>query len=151
MSPSTWRKWKNLTANERHITQTALWSSLWVAVQLRLRGYKPTRENVERLALGTPHDIASLDEISRVTHSVLRRVPWSPNCLERSLVLMRVIRHLHFQDKPVLRLGVRRGENALEFHAWVEAGDHVVGDRSDIAQTFTPFGGEELPPEATFV
>jgi len=128
-----------------------VWSSFLVAVQLRLRGHRRTRERIEQIRTRRSESPVSVDEISRVTHGVLRRLPWSPNCLEQSLVLIRVLRRSHYRDEPVLRLGVRKREDGLEFHAWVETDGMVVGDRENIAETFRPFGGEQLPPDATFI
>ena len=150
MSPSTWRKWRNLTANERRIARTAISNSLSVAAQLRLRGYRPTRDAIEQTKTAESGVPVSLQDIGRVTQAVVRRLPWSPNCLERSLVLVRVIRR-HSHDEPMLRLGVRRSNGGLEFHAWVEVDGRVAEDSAEIGQTFIPFGGDELPPHAVFV
>lgn len=128
-----------------------MWSSFSVAVQLRLRGYKRTRETLERIQPRRREPPVALHQISQVTNGVLRRVPWSPNCLEQSLVLIRVLRRSHRGEEPVLRLGVRRCGDTLEFHAWVEANGKVVGENENIAQSFRPFGGEQFPPRATFV
>ena len=124
-------------------------SSLWVAAQLRLRGYRHTKEIVERIQPRRRKPPVPLLQISEVTNGVLRRVPWAPNCLERSLVLIKELRR--GGNEPVMRLGVRRQKDALEFHAWVEVEGRVVGDSDDFARSFRPFGEDELPPDATFV
>ena len=124
-------------------------SSLWVAAQLRLRGYRRTKETFEQIQPSRREPPVSFLQISRVTTGVLRRVPWSPNCLERSLVLMKELRR--GGNEPVMRLGVRRQKDALEFHAWVEVEGRVVGDSDDFARSFRPFGEDELPSNATFV
>jgi hypothetical protein len=125
-----------------------VWNSVVVGAQLRLRGYSSTRRSVE---LTSPRrvDQADINDISRITLGVVRRLPWSVNCLERSLLLMRMLRL--YGSEPLLRLGVRRLDPELEFHAWVETNGVVLGDHENVAQTFRPFGGEQLPPDATFV
>jgi hypothetical protein len=56
-----------------------------------------------------------------------------------------------YGSEPLLRLGVRRLDPDLEFHAWVETNGMVVGDHENVAQNFRPFGGKNLPPAARFV
>jgi Transglutaminase-like superfamily len=48
------------------------------------------------------------------------------NCLERSLVLYRYLSAAG--SDPELLVGMRRGENELEGHAWVVARGHAVGE-----------------------
>lgn len=48
------------------------------------------------------------------------------NCLERSLVLCRYLSAAG--SDPQLLVGMRRGENELEGHAWVVARGHAVGE-----------------------
>jgi len=65
-------------------------------------------------------------------------------CLPRALVLCRLLRESGLPAE--VRIGVRRADETLQAHAWVELRGEVVGDRSDIAHTFKPLEtGGDLP------
>ena len=60
---------------------------------------------------------------ARVTHLVealYRRLPFSPTCLTRSLVIYRLLRARGIPCQ--LRIGLRKSGAALEGHAWTETG-----------------------------
>jgi hypothetical protein len=57
------------------------------------------------------------------------RGPLRPNCMLRSLVLLR---YLPRADGPVvLKVGIRPGVRPVDGHAWVERNGEPVGERSD--------------------
>lgn len=57
------------------------------------------------------------------------------SCLERSLVLVRLMRHQGIL--PELQIGVRLGDdNSLSAHAWVEFEGIPINDRTDIGDSF---------------
>lgn len=143
-----WGVWKDLTRIERQMTRRTALEALNVAVRFRLQGYGRTREYAEG-SERRKRDLPSSETVHRTTQRVLRRLPWSPNCLERSLVVFRVIRH--HGGEPNLQLGVRNGDQALEFHAWVEEDGVVIGDSAKVTQTFKRFGEKEIPPGAVVV
>jgi hypothetical protein len=119
-----------------------------VALRLRLRRYGATRRYLDGLETKKHETADSLDFVERIAKGVLRRLPWSPNCLERSLVLIRVLKHYGWESS--LRLGVKGNHEQLQFHAWVEMKGVVVGDHADIAKAFQPFG-DDIPRNARFV
>jgi hypothetical protein len=67
----------------------------------------------------------------RATDRVMRHWPWGDTCLRRSLVLGHRLRRL----SPVLRLGVRSGDERPEAHAWLELSG---GTLDPDAATFEP-------------
>jgi hypothetical protein len=56
------------------------------------------------------------------TNVVLQRWPFGDTCLRRALVLGYLLR----RERPVLRIGVAQGEEALA-HAWIETEKFAIG------------------------
>ena len=75
----------------------------------------------------------------RVMDKVSGRLPWEPKCLQRSLVLVWLLRRHGL--KPSLAIGIRLQEHALEAHAWAELGGTPVGEVVDPSETFRRFPG----------
>jgi hypothetical protein len=61
------------------------------------------------------------------------------NCLERSLVLCRYLSAAG--SDPELLVGMRRGENELEGHAWVVARGHPVGEPPESLEGYAQIVG----------
>jgi hypothetical protein len=62
---------------------------------------------------------ASVDRVLRVVHP-------TGACLRRALVLGRLLREFD----PVLRIGVARGADKFEAHAWLEVDGRVIAEGS---------------------
>jgi hypothetical protein len=92
----------------------------------RLEPRRPSGERDDRLFGGT----------SRQTDRVIRRLPWMAErgCLPRAMILFRQGRRC---GMPVeFHLGVRRGREGLEGHAWVTLDGVVVGEAGDPASIY---------------
>jgi hypothetical protein len=63
-------------------------------------------------------------------------------CLHRSLVLHRWLRSDGLPSE--LRIGVRKENEVLRAHAWVELSGHVVYESPDVIAAFTPLAGPNL-------
>jgi hypothetical protein len=55
-----------------------------------------------------------------------RHLPWHSTCLERSLVLRRLLAKRGLDTE--LCIGVRKERETLQAHAWLEKGGEVVND-----------------------
>ncbi len=66
-----------------------------------------------------------------------QRGPFRASCLPQSLVLWWLLRRQKIQSD--LRIGVRKGSNHFEAHAWVELSNTVLNDRTDVSRRFLPF------------
>jgi hypothetical protein len=75
----------------------------------------------------------------RVTSAVARRWPGGALCLQRSLVLLWLLRRRGVSSK--LRIGVKKSPEALLAHAWVEVAGQPIGDSSG-----SPFHIEQFAP-----
>lgn len=121
---SSWATLRSLSSDDWGVVLRCLW--LIPAVELNVRLRAP------RHWLPAPVETAPLDSAiagvpsaaaTRVTHLVealYRRLPFSPTCLTRSLVVYRLLRARGIPCQ--LRIGLRKSGAALEGHAWTETG-----------------------------
>ncbi|GEM_PF-622342 len=106
--------------------------------------------------------------VSRLTEAVARRLPWTPNCLERSLVLWWLLRQQNVTTD--LRIGARRVKTVdtdspsatdargrrpalsgtMAFHAWIELDGMVLNDRSDVREIYATFDQAIVPDDPTW-
>jgi hypothetical protein len=78
------------------------------------------------------------DEIRAYTYlfsAVVRRCPLPLKCLGRSVALCWLMR-LQGVDAAV-HIGVRKDDNQLDAHAWVQFGDFVLNDAKNVGQRYT--------------
>jgi hypothetical protein len=62
----------------------------------------------------------------------MNRGPLRPNCMLRSLVLLR-----YLEGPVVLKVGIRPGVRPVDGHAWVERNGEPVAERSDPRDEYT--------------
>lgn len=114
------------------------WARLLVA-----RGrYRPV---LRQAMAGGEGEGVSTERAAAVARAAARagRLPGlGTGCLPRALATWRVLSDLGYAAR--VRVGVRASRSVVEAHAWVESGNVVVGDRSDIGEHFRAF---EMPDE----
>jgi hypothetical protein len=71
--------------------------------------------------------------------------PWA-KCLQRSLALCLLLKRRGFN--PQLKIGVRKDNDELQAHAWVEYCGRVINDSQDTPQRFTLMNGRQDMPSA---
>lgn len=104
-----------------------------VLLTLKLQGLRPLVRERSELPTAEPREARQL---ARAVDAGLGLLPFNSNCLRRSVTLLR---ELHRQGLGgTLHIGVRRGINGVEAHAWIQAGAQVVNDDPDLVQTYTP-------------
>jgi Transglutaminase-like superfamily len=109
----------------------ALRMAAWRLVLPALKRRMPLEALIDRMWTQAPAEPAGPEQEARVADlaaMVFRSEhPYRyGNCLERSLVLCRYLSAAG--SDPQLLVGMRRGENELEGHAWVVARGHAVGE-----------------------
>ncbi len=90
----------------------------WRKYLLRATKHSPTQD-------GAPTARSAL-HIARLFRIATRNHVWSPNCLRRSLALYYILSRSGLRAK--LRLGVKRENNELLGHAWIEYKGRVLND-----------------------
>jgi len=73
----------------------------------------------------------------------------TPTCLERSLVLYRLLGEAN--ASPRLMIGVARGRGTVAGHAWVLVDGRPVGDSDDVIQKYEVMTGFEADGRITSV
>jgi hypothetical protein len=144
------RRWKALNSTERRAVLAVLRRMMLVSWRLRVTGYRRLVSDLES-STRTSHSHQTLQphRVSTLVDRVAEALPGRQNCLIRSLTLAWLLRDSGLQ--PLLRLGVRRDDGVLLFHAWIELDGRVVNDLPDIGDRFATFGDQGPPRGAVFV
>jgi hypothetical protein len=141
-------RWRILPRAERIAVIESAADAVVVSAQLRLQRFRAGRVDYTLPERRPPRAPVPPRRLARIVSSVSHRLPWDLNCLQRSLVLARLLSRRGMN--PSLKLGVRREDSTLRFHAWIELAGTVVNDRPDIADHFTPFDSD-LPPQGAAI
>ena len=76
-------------------------------------------------------------DIAKIVGSAARNGPYKAACLSQSLALSFLLHRRGIKNK--VHLGVRKGENELEAHAWVECAGLALNQAEDVNKTFRKF------------
>ena len=137
---SNWRKFRRLPAEEWAVFLAAL--ALLPAVRVGLRAFGLRRVQAvlgRRLQSGRLAESEGvLRRAQRTAHLVAVAARYAGGtCLARSIVLSCLLER---QGVPAeLRIGVRKGENGFEAHAWVEAAGLSINEGQDARESYAPF------------
>ena len=138
-----WQKWKRLSSAEKRVLLQAIFLIRFVSLGLHLMSMKRIHAMLGRLfgnrgpvkRDGKP--VLSADQIARLVRIAASRGPAQPTCLPRAMVLWALLRR-HGIDAGI-RFGVRKIDNEIEAHAWVEVGEQLIEDAGDAEDSFSPF------------
>ena len=137
---NNWRKFRRLPAEERAVFLAA--STLLPAVRVGLRTLGLRRVQVVLSGRMRPGWLAEPDvavyrarRLARLVRVAAQYV--GGTCLARSVVLACLLER---QGVPAqLRIGVRKGENGFEAHAWVEAAGMSLDEGQDVGERCAAF------------
>jgi len=142
-------KLAELSHEERKILFASVFMLPFVALLLRLLGYRKTRrfvlgQGAEALGVSAGQQLDRARRISRCVDAGACHGLYHANCLQRSLVLAWFLqrRRIPFD----LRIGARNepGENKekkpFSAHAWVETQGEVLNDHQNVNERFKAFG-----------
>ena len=127
-----------------------------VRVSLWLRGYNRTYAFLQRrlgaearAASGELHPQVEVQRTCRMVRAAGRYIPAHFTCLEESLTLWYLLRKQGIGSR--LRIGVRKTNNKLEAHAWVELDGEALNQPEHLHRHYAAFDKEisEPPPEPT--
>lgn len=96
---------------------------------------------------GWPGSEAHIPEARRlagITDAVARRLPLTTRCLQRALTLVWLLRRHGGAGR--LRIGVRRTDQGIDAHAWVEVAGSVVNDSPHHCSEFVVLEALEQEP-----
>lgn len=134
------RKWARLSRADRALLFDAMWSLFLAKCSLLFLPFASIARGLgivqaETLCQPNVNQDGASRRIRWAIAAVSRRLPWKPACLVRALASHRMLSRRGLPS--TLYLGVRRGQGALEAHAWLRCGaEFVTGD--DAMTGFTP-------------
>lgn len=117
-------------SDERRAVVLAIAMTPWFSLRLRRRGLRRTRK-----WLSDKRSPSFSDQALIRADRAIRRLPWGPTCLDRSLVIWWL-----GGRRGYLKLGVTR--DGRHFHAWVERDGRIINDSPDVRDRYLGFDGE---------
>jgi Transglutaminase-like superfamily len=122
-------RFRSLPSSDRTLFLIALLAIALVRVGLRMSSFRRVRRSLTRIVRPTRSPDPTPGEVDRIgwaVRSAARFVPGA-TCLPQALAAEAILRRRgHPAD---VRLGVKRGDDGVEAHAWVESyGRVIVGD-----------------------
>jgi len=141
------RRYRALDPEDRRTFRRAALLLPVVKASLRLRGFKRTRESLERHqspASAEPGQTrAGLEpvlKISRMVRAAAHHGFVRASCLEESLTLWYLLRKQGYSSR--LRIGVRKTAEKFEAHAWVEHQGAALNQTEEIHRHYAAFDSE---------
>ncbi|MDH3316861.1 MAG: lasso peptide biosynthesis B2 protein [Gammaproteobacteria bacterium] len=138
-----WRKIRNLSRTEFLILAQA--AALFPTVKLAQRWIRLDKLHARlRRLFGNGPKLSddrrqpiSADNVTRLVRVAARRGLVRPTCLQHALVLWTQLHRHGFE--AAIRFGVRKNQEVLEAHAWVEIDGRILSDPADAGGQFLPF------------
>lgn len=137
---SAGRKWARLPSpDQRALVEAAILLPI-VSLGLRTVGLKAIQRYLDReRSSPARQSLIEARRLAALVEAAARRSPMKHNCLQRSVVLWRVLRRRELEAE--LRMGVSGDRaNGRRFHAWVEHDGEVLNDVETVREHFVPFG-----------
>ncbi|MBI4526967.1 MAG: lasso peptide biosynthesis B2 protein [Deltaproteobacteria bacterium] len=138
-----WRKARELSWPDRWLFLQAWLAFPVLPLILRPLGFRRTHHFLHDLTaqagLTSNAGAQGLDHaraIARLVHAAAARTCYTPMCLHRSLLLWTFLRRRGIAGH--LRLGVRKEQERLQAHAWVEYEGSILNDAEDVHDRFAP-------------
>ena len=143
--PGKWRRFFNRNPEERALIVRAMVILPLTGIGLRVFGFRRCKEWMEQIsnALKSPPvrepaaEVAIAERAVRAIRSAELHGLAAPNCLERSLVLLWLLRRQGIRGE--LHVGARKSGARLEAHAWVELRGQVLNDHPEVDHHYARF------------
>ena len=118
----------------------------WIALNLRLRGFRATQANLQKRIPAASSGMLLADSAelgkqvsltARMVRSAAYRSLGTPTCLEKSLALWWLLGRQGIASN--VRIGVRKGGEKFEAHAWVECDGVPVNEPEEVHKHYAGF------------
>jgi hypothetical protein len=151
---SNWKKFRGLSGAERTMCIRAFLLLPLCALSLRVFGIRRLHNFLARLLPDNRIPLQHKSQIllwaydtARMVQVAGRRYPFRiTNCLTQSVTLWWLLCRHGIESN--LRIGVRKEQDQLKAHAWVECQGFVLNDTFDVQNRYFPFKGSILADEA---
>jgi hypothetical protein len=143
---SAWRRFGRLTEVERGMFLRAILLLPAAACALRFIGLRNATRIMDSRSKRNPATDNMADKLRvvnaarRMTEAASRHGAVRGNCLSKSIVLWRLLRHEGLG--ATLHFGGRKEGSLFEAHAWVELDGRTINDSEDVRERFAPFEGQ---------
>jgi hypothetical protein len=149
-----WKRFWKLPRYEKGLLLRASALFPLTNVCLRVAGFRRSKRWLERFAASgkapvksSPADqLAAAERVARMVSIAERWGFGNPTCLERSLVLWRLLRRQGVSAQ--LHIGGRKKGQGLEAHAWVECEGVVLNDSDEVHRHYSRFDAPIAADEA---
>lgn len=146
------RQFRKLPAPARKVFLCAAALLPWVALRLRLQGFRATQKSLQISArTSSTGSVTENSEraalIARMVRAAAQHGMGNPSCLEESLVLLHLLSSQGIAAE--LRIGVKKNVPKFEAHAWVECEGVALNESGSLHDHYAPFDAElSAPPPA---
>ena len=138
------QRYRALPPESRALFHRAVFLLPWVALSLRLRGFKKTQAALQNRLTSTsswdsrkPTNAETVEHTCRMVAAGARYGVVHPSCLPDSLTLWYLLQK---QNIPAtLRIGVSKSSKKFEAHAWVEHEGSALNQTEDHHQHYVAF------------
>jgi Transglutaminase-like superfamily len=139
------RRFSNLPAPARGLFLRAAVLLPWVALRLKLHGFRATNNSLQNPSetFPSPGTLQSAQRVhwtARMVRAAARHGLGNPSCLEESLVLAHLLRRQGIASQ--LRIGVKKNIPKFEAHAWVEWGSVALNESDALHDHYARFEAE---------
>ncbi|MCB0131445.1 MAG: lasso peptide biosynthesis B2 protein [Caldilineaceae bacterium] len=142
------RVWRGLPRDQKQIVLTAWLLFPLLIIGLKLWGYGRLQARLQRwvpahaaaraeTAPSSHATVITAREIGRAVNIAARYSLLPARCLSRSMMLWWLLHRRGVAAE--LRIGVRKGAQGFEAHAWVEQQGFVLNDSQDVKNRFAVF------------
>ena len=143
-----WKKYFSLTLRERLLFLQLLLLLPLTNLALKILGLKklteiaskfPTRRKQENSG---PDAANKARRLAYLVSAASRHGLYHATCLRQSLLIWWLLRWQGIHSK--LQIGVKKDDDQVFAHAWVEVNDEVINDGDEVEQVFSPFDSLSL-------
>ena len=145
-------KLKALSAAEWKVLIASLLLLPYIALVLRLKGFKWTRNFMQNRIPQTKdtgpaeesspaelqNRLATAQSVARMVSIAANHGLYRANCLKRSLATWWLLQRRGISTE--LNIGVNKDDGAFNAHAWVEYMGHTLVEADDVKEKFSTFG-----------
>ena len=134
-----WRKYRKLSVEERAVLRDAFLLLPLTVFGVRLLGLERVRRWMARAGTKRGAHAADPSSIAVQTARAAAHFPFKPTCLERSLVLWRLLRMRGIAGELHIGVRPRSGAGGIDAHAWIEHDGIVINDCGDVKEHYAAF------------
>ncbi len=116
---------------------------------LQLQAPEPAQQDAATASAVNKSMQKRVEHIIHLSEAAARIQLRTMNCLRRTLAQRRLMRRRHVRSR--IHIGVRKGETALEAHAWLSWQGRVLNDAADVSKRYAELQTEQWDRISRFI